>query len=126
MSSNGYSAHLVIMDGALRRVWVFLTKSKEPLLNVLIAFMSKFGRAKGLLWTDQGGKLARSSAFCEMMLKNFGYAVKPTGADSPSQNGCAEIYNNTLAVKVWTLLYGSGLPAKFWSALLLHDVYLHN
>jgi hypothetical protein len=29
-------------------------------------------------------------------------------------------------VKVRTLLYGSGLPAKFWSAALLHAVYLHN
>jgi hypothetical protein len=60
------------------------------------------------------------------MLKDFGYVVKGTGADSPSQNGGAEIYNNTLAVKVRTLLYGLGLPAKFWSAALLHAVYLHN
>jgi hypothetical protein len=37
-----------------------------------------------------------------------------------------EIYNNTLAVKVLTLLYGSGLPAKFWLAALLHTVYLQN
>jgi hypothetical protein len=60
------------------------------------------------------------------MLKEFNYVVKPTGADSPSQNGGVEIYNNTLAVKVRTLLYGSGLSAKFWSAALLHAVYLHN
>ncbi len=52
--------------------------------------------------------------------------VEPTGADSPSQNGGAEIYNNTLAVKVRTLLYGSGLPAKFWSVALVHAAYLHN
>jgi hypothetical protein len=75
---------------------------------------------------DQGGKLARSSAFCEMMLKNFGYVVEPTGADSPSQNGGTEIYNNTLAVKVQMLLNGSGLSAKFWSSALLHVAYLHN
>ncbi len=60
------------------------------------------------------------------MLQDFGYVVEPTGADSPSQNGGTEIYNNTLAVKVRTLLYGSGLPAEFWSAALLHTVYLHN
>ncbi len=60
------------------------------------------------------------------MLGKFGYVVEPTGADSPSQNGGAEIYNNTLAVKVRTLLYGSGLPAKFWSAALVHAMYLHN
>ncbi len=52
--------------------------------------------------------------------------VEPTGANSPSQNGGVEIYNNTLAVKVCTLLYGSGLPAKFWSAALVHAAYLYN
>jgi hypothetical protein len=60
------------------------------------------------------------------MLQDYGYVVEPTGADSPSQNGGVEIYNNTLVVKVCTLLYGSGLPAKFWSAALLHAIYLHN
>jgi hypothetical protein len=55
-----------------------------------------------------------------------GYVVEPTGADSPSQNGGAEIYNNTLAIRVWTLLYGSGLPVTFLSAALFHAVYLHN
>ncbi len=60
------------------------------------------------------------------MLQDFGYVVKPTGTDSPPQNSGAKIYNNTLAVKVCTLLYGSGLPAKFWSNALLHAIYLHN
>ncbi len=77
----------------------------------------------GLVQTDQGGELARSQEFRHMMLHEFGYVVKPTGADSPSQNGGVEIYNNTLAIKVRTLLYGSGLPAKFWSAALVHAVY---
>lgn len=34
--------------------------------------------------------------------------------------------NNTLAVMVRTLLYGAGLPAQYWSAALLHAVYLYN
>jgi hypothetical protein len=61
-----------------------------------------------------------------MMLDEFKYVVEPTGTDSPTQNGGAEIYSNTLAVKVWTLLHSSGLPAKFWSAALLHAILLHN
>ena len=73
--------------------------------------MLKYGTGNGIIRTDQGGKLARSNAFRETMLKDFGYVVECTGADSPSQNGGAEIYKNTLAVKVRTLLYGSGLPA---------------
>jgi hypothetical protein len=52
--------------------------------------------------------------------------MEPTGADSPSQNGAVEIYNNKLAIRARTLLYGSGLPAKYWSSALLHSVYLNN
>jgi hypothetical protein len=88
--------------------------------------MKKFGIGTGVIRTDQGGELAWSASFWEMMLKNFDYVVKSTGADSPSQNRGAEIYNNTLAVKVRTLLYGAGLSSKFWSAALLHAKYLHN
>jgi hypothetical protein len=60
------------------------------------------------------------------MLNTFGYVVESTGADSPSQNGGAEIYKKPLAVKTRTLLYGAGLSSKFWSIALLHSVYLHN
>ena len=126
VSYDGYSAHLIIVDGASRRVWVFLTMNKDPPLAILRAFMPRFGLPTGLVRTDQGGELARCQEFRNMMLHDFGYVVEPTGADSPSQNGGVEIYNNTLTVKVRTLLYGSGLPAKFWSAALVHAVYLHN
>ena len=37
-----------------------------------------------------------------------------------------ETYNDKFAVQARTLLFGSGLPAKYWSAALLHAVYLHN
>jgi len=89
--------------------------------------MSKFGNASGgLVRTDQGGELARSTQFINMLEKDFHYTVEPTGADSPSQNGAAEIYNDKQGVRVRRLLYSSGLPAKFWSAALLHTTYLHN
>jgi hypothetical protein len=90
------------------------------------AFLTKFGLANGVIQTDQGGELARIDDFRRAMMEEFSYTVEPTGANSPSQNGGAEIYNGTLAVKVRTLLYGLGLPAKFWSTALLHSVYLHN
>jgi hypothetical protein len=52
--------------------------------------------------------------------------MEPKGVDSLSQNGAVEIYNNELTVWARTLLHGAGIPAKFWSAALLHSVYLHN
>jgi hypothetical protein len=52
--------------------------------------------------------------------------VENTGADSPNQNKQAEKWNDIFSVTVRVLLYGSGLPAIFWSVALLHAVYLHN
>jgi hypothetical protein len=61
-----------------------------------------------------------------MALTEFGYKVEPTGADSLSQNGQAEKWNDTFAVTTRALLYGTSLAPKYWSAALLHAVYLHN
>jgi hypothetical protein len=42
-------------------------------------FMKKFGLAKGSIWTNQGGKLARSEDFRKTMLKEFDYVLEQTG-----------------------------------------------
>ena len=127
LSYDGYTSYLIVVDGKSRRIWSFLTRTKEPPLHIIRAFLDKFGQQRGgLIRTDQGGELARSTEFRTVVEKEFGYIVEPTGADSPSQNGAAETYNGTLAIKARTLLYMSGLPAKFWSAALQHSVYLHN
>jgi hypothetical protein len=115
---DGYSSHLIIVDGASRRVWIFLTSSKDPPIAILRAFISRFGSTTGLVRTDQGGEFARCEEFRTMMLDEFGYVVEPTGADSPSQNGGAEIYNNTLAVKVRTLFMDPGFLQSFALQLL--------
>jgi hypothetical protein len=52
--------------------------------------------------------------------------LKPTGSNSPTQNGAVEIYNIKFGLKTRTLLYGSGLLANYWSAALCHAVFLHN
>jgi len=106
---------------------VFLTASKSPPIDIVKEFLTQHGHEDGgCIQTDQGGELARSSVFQDMLLRDFHFTLEPTGADSPSQNGDMEIYNDKFAVRTRTLLYGSGLPAKFWSAALLHSVYLHN
>ena len=100
LSYDGYSAYLIIVDGTSRRLWVFLTQSKEPPLDIVRAFMTKFGIGGGLVRTDQGGELARSDKFRNMLQNEFQYVVDPTGSDCPSQNGAAEVNNDKLAVKV--------------------------
>jgi len=127
LSYNGFSSYLRIVDEASRFIWVFLMSAKEPPLDIVDAFLSRFGHAHGgSIRTDQGGELARSLVLSDLVLRTHNYVLEPTGADSPSQNGSVEIYNAELAVRARTLLYGSGLPTKYWSSALLHSVYLHN
>jgi hypothetical protein len=80
----------------------------------------------GCIPMDQGGKLASSVAFRDLLLRDLWYTLEPTGADSPSQNRAVEIYNDKLGIRTRSLLYGMGLPAKYSSAALVHLVYLHN
>jgi hypothetical protein len=75
---------------------------------------------------EQGGELVRSHKFQDMVLRDHHYTLEPTGSDSPSQNGTVEICNDKFGIKMRTLLYRFGLPAKYWSAALTHMVFLHN
>ena len=96
-------------------------------MDIIDTFLARFGHVEGgSIRSDQGGELARSFDFSDLLLRKHKYVIEPTGADSPSQNGGVEIYNDKLAVRTRTLLFGSGLPAKYWSSALIHSVYLHN
>jgi hypothetical protein len=124
---DGYSSYLLVIDEASCYIWVFLTTSKEPPLDIIDAFLGHFRHKQGReIHTEHGGELARSFALSDTVLRTHQYVMEPTGADSPSQNGAVKIYSDKLAIRTRTLLYGAGLPAKFWLAALLHLVYLHN
>jgi hypothetical protein len=59
LSYNGFSSYLLIIDEASRFVWVFLTNTQEPPLDIVDRFLSRFGHAHGgSIRTDQGGELA--------------------------------------------------------------------
>ncbi len=122
-----YSSCLLIVDEASCYIWVFLTNSKDPPLDIIDQFLWKFGHKDvGSIQTDQGSELAGLLALANMVLQNHSYLFEPTGTDSPSQNGAAENYNDKLAIWTRTLLYGARLTTKYWSSALLHAVYLHN
>jgi len=96
-------------------------------LDIISEFLWHHGHDNGgCIRTDQGGDLARYIAFQDLLQWKYHYTLEPTGADSPPQNGAVEMYNDKFAVQTRTLLFGSGLPAQYWSAALLHLVYLHN
>ncbi len=112
-SFDGFTSYLLIMDEALRHMWVFLTSTKDPPLDLIDKFLTRFGHPDdGLIRTDQGRELAGSQKLVGMVLWQYNFVVEPAGADSPSQNGAVETYNDKLAVQTRILLYGAGLPAK--------------
>ncbi len=121
---DGFTSYLLIVDKASRYIWVFLTMSKDPPLDIVAELMKQHGHKDGgCVQTDQGGELACSQAFQDMLLREHHYTLKPTSSNSPSQNSAVEIYNNKFGVKTRTLLYGSGLPAKYWSSVLCHATH---
>ncbi len=126
-SYDGFSSYLLIVDKATPYIWVLLTSCKDPPLDIVVEFLQQHGhKDSGCVRTDQGGELARSIEFQDMLLRDHHYTIELTGSDSPSQNGAVEIYNDKFGVRTRMLLYGSGLPAKYWSAALCHTVFLHN
>jgi hypothetical protein len=72
-SYDGYTSYLLIIDEVSRCAWVFLTKSKDPPIDIVRAFLQLHGHSDGgCVRTDQGGKLASSVAFRDLLLREFG------------------------------------------------------
>ena len=98
-SFDGYEAYLLIVNKATHHVWVFLTKSKDRLVDTATDFLKIFGLADGgLIRCNQGGELARLRLFRMTIQKDHGYMIEPRGADDAAQNGGTELWNGTLAV----------------------------
>jgi hypothetical protein len=84
-SYDGYSSYLLIVDEASRYIWVFLTSSKDPPIDIVTCFLTQHGHTDGgCIRTDLGGELARSFTFQDTVLRDYQYVVEPTGSDSPS------------------------------------------
>jgi hypothetical protein len=68
-SYDGFSLYLLIVDEATHFIWVFLTKSKAPPLDIHDSFFACFGHEHGgSVRTDQGSELARSFALSNLLL----------------------------------------------------------
>ena len=126
-SFDGFTAYLLIVDATTRYTWVFPTTGKQPPTDILKQHLSRFGRTSGLrvVRMDHGGELYGARAIHDVVMA-AGYVIEATGSGVHHRNGKVERLNRTFAVQVRALLYGSGLPATFWSAALIHAVYLKN
>jgi hypothetical protein len=72
LSYDGFNSYLLIINEALHYAWVFLTKSKDPPLDIIRTFLTMYGhRDGGCVCTDQGGESASSSAFGDLLLQEY-------------------------------------------------------
>jgi hypothetical protein len=74
---------------------------------------------------DQGGKLWRSNQLRDIAAA-AGCAMEPTGYDADYEYGKVERANGTFGAMVCCLFYSASLSAIFWSAALVHAIYLKN
>lgn len=69
-SKDGYNSYLLIVDAFTRYSWVFLTSTKHPPIQTIKTFLEQYGVSDGThkqIWCDQGGELARSGKFREIV-----------------------------------------------------------
>lgn len=128
ISRDGYNSYLIIVDAFTRYTWVYLTADKQPPLSIVSSFLDRYGLKEGThrqVRCDQGGELARSSKFREI-IQLAGYSVEPTGADNSSQDGVAERPNQTFSNMMRSLLMNANLSSKFWSYALIQSVFIKN
>ena len=69
-SIDSFNSYLIIVDHVTRYLWLFLSASKTPTINIAQKVLSKF-KCKNphrTVRTDKGGELGRSHAFQKILL----------------------------------------------------------
>jgi hypothetical protein len=74
---------------------------------------------------DQGGELYRNPKV-RALFNQYGYDVRPTGADASNQNGPVERSHQTIGNALRSMLSGAGLTAKFWPFAFQHFLRITN
>jgi hypothetical protein len=126
-SYDSNNSYLIIVCAKTRHTWVFCQASKLPPIFIIERLLASNGLRSGprYLHIDQGGELWRSNELRDVAFA-AGYDFDPTRSDAVSENGKVEWANGTFGAMVRCLLYSAGLHPRFWSAALVHAVYLKN
>jgi hypothetical protein len=126
-SFDGNNTYLLIVCAKSRHTWIFCQASKSPPIFIIERFLAMHGLKTGsrFLHMDKVGDLWRSQQLCAITV-TVGYTMEPTGSDAASENGKVERPNGIFIVMVRYLLCSAGLLEIFWSAALVHAVYLKN
>ena len=125
-SIDGKNAYLLVIDRSTRYIWVYVTSSKQPPIELCKSILHKFKSAtKHRTVRCNQGELATSQLFNQLLVDE-GFTLEVTGAGNLKQNRMVERPHQTLARMVRCSLHAAGLGPEYWSYALLHSVYVKN
>ena len=92
-----------------------IRKDKSPPLDFLREFLARYTPdvPHKICRLDQGGELGRCTEVLDLF-QQAGYEIQIVAQDSSNEIGGVERSHLTLANAVRTMLFGAGLPLKFW------------
>lgn len=124
---NGETCWILITDHFSRMKHGETRISKASPLAWLRKFLAQYTPACTDKYAvmDQGGELYGNPQVRDL-LQEFGYDLRPTGADASNQNGSVERGHLTVANAVRALLVGANLPIKFWPYAFHHWLRIDN
>ena len=95
-------------------MWVFITRGKEPPIDIVNSFLDRYKRTDGnhYIRMNQGRELARSHAFQELV-KNHNYVLKRTAPDSSFKCGIVGRGHRALANMMRSMLRGANLGPEY-------------
>ena len=126
---NGETSYCLITDHFSGTLYGATFRSKAPPLAYLNQWLATHGLPHDVpdkyARMDLGGELGRSPEVKEL-LKEAGYHVETTAANSSHQNGPGERPHRTLGDGIRAMLGGANLEAKFWPYAFHHFIRLYN
>ena len=124
---NGETCYILITDHVTGMKIGDTRLSKAPPIIWLKNFLEKHDpKCEGkYAFMDQGGELYKSPDI-HNLFEQYGYDLRPTGADNSRQNGPVERAHRTIGNMIRCLLHGAGLDAKFWPYAFYHALRLMN
>ena len=127
-SIGGKHYFVTFVDDYSRRVWVYLMKHKDEVLEIFLKWKkmieNQTGRKIKKLRSDNGGEY-KSDPFLKVC-QDEGIVRHFTIRDTPQQNGVAERMNRTLLEKVRCMLLNAGLSKSFWAEAVNYACHLVN
>ena len=116
------------VDDFSRRVWVYVMKHKDEVLEIFLKWKklveARTGRKIKVLRSDNGTEF-KNDPFLQVCQRE-GIQRHFTVRETPQQNGVAKRMNRTLLERVRCMLSNAGLGKVFWAEAITYVCHLIN